>query len=209
MQMAVVAGADAVFLQRGHDLRGADAGVHRRIMQEHQLFQPRLGSVQAHAQAADLAVHHLFVVRLPHIEQPAPGTADGITLHGVGVVVQDVQRIKPFCLEIGGHLVGRGPPVIMVALHDDLLPRQALQEGKVPAGIGQAHGPADVTRQHDGVLRLDELPPVFFQTLHIIVPARKDIHRLGSAQRKMGVAKHKKCHVVTPVLTVQQGVFYA
>ena len=121
--------------------------------------------------------------------------------------MQDVQRIKPFCLEIGVHLVGRGPPVIMVALHDDLLPRQALKEGKVPAGIGQAHGPADVTRQHDGVLRLDELPPVFFQTLHIIVPARKDIHRLGSAQRKMGVAKHKKCHVVTPVLTVQQGCF--
>ena len=114
--------------------------------------------------------------------------------------MQDVQGVEPLRFEIGIHLVGSGPPVIVVALHDDLLSGQALQKFKIPAGIGQAHGPADISRQHDGVFRFDELPPVFFQTLHIIVPAGKNIHRLGSAQRKMGVAKHKKCHVFTPVL---------
>ena len=90
-------------------------------MQEHQLFQPGFCGVEAHLQAAYLPIHHLFVVRLPHIEQPAPGAAQRIPLHRVGVVVQDVQGVKALSLEVSVHLVGRGPPVIVVSLHDQLL----------------------------------------------------------------------------------------
>ena len=169
-------------------------------MQEHQLFQPGFCGVEAHLQAAYLPVHYLFVVRLPHIEQPAPGAADGVALHRVGVVVQNVQGIKAFCFEVGIHLVHGRPPVIVVALHDDLLPGQALQKFKILTGIGQAHGPADIARQYNGILWFDELAPIFLKALHIIIPAGKNIHRLGSAQRKVGIAKHKKCHVFSPVL---------
>ena len=90
-------------------------------MQEHQLLQPRFRSIQAHFQAPDLAVHHFFIVGFSHIEQPAPGAAQRIPLHRVGVVVQDVQGVKALSLEVGVHLVGRGPPVIVVSLHDQLL----------------------------------------------------------------------------------------
>ena len=114
--------------------------------------------------------------------------------------MQNVQGIKAFCFEVGIHLVHGRPPVIVVALHDDLLPGQALQKFKILTGIGQAHGPADIARQYNGILWFDELAPVFLKALHIIIPAGKNIHRLGSAQRKVGIAKHKKCHVFSPVL---------
>ena len=48
VQVAVVTAGDAVGLQGGHDLRGTGAGVDRRVMQEHQLLQPRFRSIQAH-----------------------------------------------------------------------------------------------------------------------------------------------------------------
>ena len=148
-------------------------------MQEHQLLQPRLCGVKAHFEPPDLPVHHLFVVGLPHIEQPAPGAADGVTLHGVGVVVQNVEGVKALGLQVSVHLVGGGPPIIVVPLHDELLPRQLLQERKVLPGVGQPHGPADVACKDDGVLGLDELAPVAFQPLHIAVPAGENVHRLG------------------------------
>ena len=96
--------------------------------------------------------------------------------------MQNVQGIKAFCFEVGIHLVHGRPPVIVVALHDDLLPGQALQKFKILTGIGQAHGPADIPRQHDGVLGFDQLAPVALQPLHIAVPPRKNIHGFGSAQ---------------------------
>ena len=170
-------------------------------MQEHQLFQPGFCGVEAHLQAAYLPVHHLFVVRLPHIEQPAPGAADGVALHGVGVVVQDVERIEALGFQVGVHLVGGGPPIVVIALHDELLAGQLLQKFEIPAGIGKAHGPADVACEDDGVLRLYELAPVGLQPFHIAVPAGENVHRLGAAQGKVGIAKHKKCHsLFTPVL---------
>jgi len=94
--MTVETALDAVFLQRRHDLRGAGAGVDRRIMQKHELFKARLCGIQAHFQPPDLPVHHLFVVGFPHIEQPAPRAAQSVPFHGVGVVVQDVQGIEAF-----------------------------------------------------------------------------------------------------------------
>ena len=115
--------------------------------------------------------------------------------------MQDVQGIEALRFQVGVHFVGRAPPVIVVALHDELLARKLLQKREVPAGIGQAHGPADVACEDDGVLRFYELAPVGLQPLHIAVPAGENVHRLGAAQGKVGIAKHKKCHsLFTPVL---------
>ena len=95
--------------------------------------------------------------------------------------MQDMQGIKALRLEVGVHLVGCGPPVIVVAFHDELLAGQLLQKRKILAGICQAHGPADVPCQHDGILRGDEFAPVALQPLHVAIPARENIHGLGSA----------------------------
>jgi len=96
--------------------------------------------------------------------------------------MQDVQGVKALSLEVSVHLVGRGPPVIVVSFHDQLLAGKLLQKRKIPARIVQAHGPADIPRQHDGVLGFDQLAPVALQPLHIAVPPRKNIHGFGSAQ---------------------------
>jgi hypothetical protein len=65
----------------------------------------------------------------------------------------------------------------------------------------KTHGPADVACKDNGILGLYELAPVGLQPFHIAVPAGENIHRLGAAQGKVGIAKHKKCHsLFTPVL---------
>ena len=131
-------------------------------------------------------------MRLPHIEQPAPCAAEGVALHRVGVVVQDMQGIEALRFQVGVHFVGRAPPIIVVALHDELLARKLLQKREIPAGIGQAHGPADIPRQHDGVLRGDEFAPAALQPLYVIVPPREKYPWAWMRRRKDGYRQAQK-----------------
>ena len=193
--MGIKAPPDPVLLQNGHDLGGVGPGVDRRVVEKDQLLLPRLGGLQAQPQPADLPVHHLFVVGFVRVEQPPPRPAQSVAVHRIGVVVQQAQGIEPLRPEKCVHLVGGGPPVVVVALHDQFLARQAVQEGEVLPGVGQPHGPADVPRQYHRILRLDQLAPVGFQLFDIAVPAGEHVHGFGAPQRKMGVAQHKQCHV--------------
>ena len=67
-------------------------------------------------------------------------------------------------------------------LLQQLLAGQPLQKSKICRCVLQFHGPADIPRQHDGVLGFDQFAPVALQPLHIAVPPRKNIHGFGSAQ---------------------------
>ena len=142
-------------------------------------------------------------MRLSLLKHPAAGTTDADPLGTDTVIVQDGQCGKSVLFQKGIHLRLGGPPVIVVALHQDFLSRKIIQKSKVCPGFFETHAPRHIARNHNGIFLVYNRPPVFFQTLHIVFPAAKNVHRLVDRQRQVGISDHKKRHVSVPFQSVK------
>ena len=191
--MSVITAAHAVLLD--HRKKLGDAVLHKdgRVVQKQNLLllaKPRR-VLQGGADAAGLAGNQLFVVLLPLLKHPPAGAAQADSLGADGVVVQDGQRVKAALLQKAVHLGFGGPPIIVVALHQNLFAGQGVQESKVRLCLLQAHPPGDIPGDHHRVLLADHRAPVLFQALHVIFPPAKDVHRLVHRQRQVGISYDK------------------
>lgn len=100
VQVAVKAALDPELAHHFDDLWGACSRIDRRIVKEHDLLLVRLPRrFKAGFQAAQFPVHHLFVVRLVRLEEPAAGAAEGKPLYVIRIVVQQVQAGKTLRLK--------------------------------------------------------------------------------------------------------------
>ena len=127
MQMAVIAPGDPVFFQQRQNLRAGIAPVARRIVQE-AILLPLPRRLQRRLQSYELPVQDLGIV-LPAVallfKKPASGTAQGDLAVKIGVVIEQMQIGKAVLLAKALKFCRRDPPVIVVALEDDLPARDA------------------------------------------------------------------------------------
>ena len=86
------------------------------------------------------------------------------------------------------HFRGGVPPVVVVALQKNLLPRQGVDELEIQQGFLQTHTPAEVAAQHRHIV-VTERGKALPDTVHIVVPVvAENIHGLVRVQRQMQVA---------------------
>ena len=101
-------------------------------MQEAYLFRvPR--RLQGCFQPSGLPRQHLAVVRplVVQLIEPAPCAAQRRSVVKQAVVVEYFNGIQPVVREKALHFRRGVPPVIVVALQDDLAPRQGVDEPKI------------------------------------------------------------------------------
>ena len=80
----------------------------------------------------------------------------------------------------------------MVSLAYKLFSGQGVQEGKVFLCLLQTHCPGNIPGNDHRILGADEPSPIFFQPLHIIVPALEDIHGLISSEGQVQIGNRKQ-----------------
>ena len=187
--MAVEAALHAVLAEQVQDGLAAVALVDRRVVEEDQLL-PLPRRLQGALQADQLPVQDLLVVgpALLLLKEPAPGAADRQLTVLVAVVVQDPEIGKALGLAELIEFGGRGPPVVVVALQDDLPARDGVDEGEVLPGAVQVHGPAQVPQQDRGVLGADHGEPRP-ELVHVAGPeSAEDVHGLVRLEAQMQIA---------------------
>ena len=123
--MSVKTAGHAELMEHIHQRLGTSTGEYRRIMEKRN-FLPLPCASQRHSQPSRLPGHNFGVLGGGVIKGPAAGAAQSQIAHDAAVVVQNVQRIKAVFRQIALHFPGSGPPVIMVALEQPFLARQAL-----------------------------------------------------------------------------------
>ena len=102
-------------------------------MQKHQ-FRLLPCRFQRRFQPQQLPVEHLLVVSVfIFVQEPAPGTAEGIAAVLIAVIVEQVQRFEAVLLTKAVSLVGCRPPVVVIPLDDQLAAGKGVKERKVLA----------------------------------------------------------------------------
>ena len=89
----------------------------------------------------------------------------------------------------------RRPPVVMVALEDDLAAGDGVHKGKILRRVVEAHCPAEIAEQDGRVLRANDLQ-IFPQLFHIPCPATPEhVHRLVCrAERQVQISNRVQGH---------------
>ena len=77
-----------------------------------------------------------------------------------------------------GHFIDGRPPIVMVALADELAAGQGIQKFQVFECLLQGDAPGNIAGKHDRIVFGNGFQPVFAQLLVVICPARpENIHR--------------------------------
>ena len=149
----------------------------------------------------DLLVVAALLLRV--IEPPARAAQSDITVKEAGII-QDVKIRKAVLRAEAVKGPQRCPPVVVVALQDDLAARDSVHERKILRRVVEAHCPAEIAEQDGRVLRANHLQ-IFPQLFHIPCPAAPEhVHRLvRRAERQMQISDcvqgHQRRNSVTTV----------
>ena len=156
MDMSVVAAAHTVLVHHFKKFRDAVLHKNRRIVQKQHLLllAKPLCILKGCPDPARLAVDNLFVVLLSLFKHPAAGAAQTQSFHADRIVVQDAQTVQPVFFQKALHLCAGGPPVVVVALHQDFFSGQPVQKKEILLCLLQTHPPGNISRDDDGILRL-------------------------------------------------------
>ena len=188
MEVAVEAPADAVLFQHVDDLPALVAPVLGGIVQEHQLL-PVPCRLQRCFQTAHLPLEHLGIMLagLLLFEEPATGAADGKIAVFIEIVVENELILKAVLLAELIKFRGGGPPVVVVALEDDLPSGDLVDPREVLPGVVQSQSPAQIAAEHQGVL-LRQNGEALPELVHVTHPgSAEDVHGLLRTQRQVQV----------------------
>src|SRR5699024_349987 len=118
------------------------------------------------------------------IEPPARA-AEGCVPVEDAVVVQYLDAVYAVLIKELIGLGRRAPPVVVVALDDDLAPRQPGDEEEVLPRRLHRHAPGEVAAE-DGDVLCAQVGEAFFQFFHIALPPpAENVHRLVPAERQV------------------------
>ena len=128
------------------------------------------------------------------LEEPSPGPAQGIVPIQGAVVVEKVQGGKALLREEVLHFGHRGPPVVVVPLHQILFAGELVQEAKVRLRLVQVDAPGGVPCQ-DQHITGGQLAQGFPDAVCVVLPrGAEHLHRLvrcqGEVQVPDGVEGH-------------------
>ena len=119
----------------------------------------------------------------------------------MAVVVEKVKGGEALFPEKGAHFGHRGPPVIVVALHQQLLAGELLQKAEVRLRLRKVDAPGGVPRQHQGILHRqggEALP----NAVHVILPrGAEHLHGFVSGQGEVQVPDGVESHSLSTFLT--------
>ena len=196
MQVAVIAARHAVCSEQLQNLRAGVPAVARRIVQEAVFFRvPR--QLQRAFEPPKLPPENFLVVAallLRVVEPPARAAQGDIAVEEAGII-QDVKVCKPVLRAEAVKGPQRRPPVVMVALEDDLAAGDGVHKGKILRRVVKAHRPAEIAEQDGRVLRANDLQ-IFPQLFHIPCPAAPEhVHRLVCrAERQVQISNRVQGH---------------
>ncbi|MPM48194.1 hypothetical protein SDC9_94918 [bioreactor metagenome] len=183
MKVTVKALLHLISFQELHDFPAGIALVARRVMEKTKLFLlPR--RFQGRLKPDELPEKNLLIVSPPLLlpVKPAPGTAQRGLPVKMAVVVQQAEGCKAVLCKKTFHFGSRGPPVIMVAFHQQFASRHGVQKGEIRHRLLQAHSPGDVSADNDRVSGGELLKPGA-QFFRIALPvSAEDIHGLIASQ---------------------------
>ena len=188
--LAVAVGVDdllgSVLLRHVREGTADLQDIGRRIVQEHDIFPPAVGSGQLKglAQPLQLPVHQLFRVGLgllvPACDTPPPvqikgalkgetlGADQGIIPVGLITVLQEGQPRLVQGVQLRGLF--RVPEHVVVAPRQDLAARQVTDILQIQLALGKILSPAVVPGQDQRVLLRYQLPAVFQKFLLMLFP---------------------------------------
>ena len=117
------------------------------------------------------------------LKKPSPGAAQGNIAVEMAIVVEQVHVRKAALLAKALKLRRRVPPVVVVALDEELPAGKLGKKAEVGLCLGKSQCPAEVSHDDQGIL-LAQNAEIFLELLHIACPlAAKDVHGLvGSTQ---------------------------
>ena len=105
--------------------------------------------------------------------------------------MEDLQGVKALLREELVGLGRRAPPVVVVALEDELLSRKLVHEAEIRLRLPDAHSPAQIAAEQRQILR-PHARKAFFQFFRVIPPLLpKDVHGLVAAQGEVQIADCK------------------
>ena len=194
--MAVIAARHAVGLEQSQDLRADIAPVTRRVVQE-AVFFLLSRQLQRPLQPPELAPEDLLVVAagLLFVIEPAARAAERKLPIKEAAVVQHVKIRKAVLRAEAVKGLERRPPVVVVALEDDLAAGDGVHEGKILRRVLQTHCPAEIAEQHGRILRPDDAQVLPELVDIALPPAAEDVHRLiGRPQRQVQIADRVQGH---------------
>ena len=180
---------------QAQQLRALVALVQGRVVEEAELL-PVPCRLQGRFQPAGLAGQHLFVVcaGIVQLVEPAPRAAEGQVTVKQAVVMEYLQRGQAVLVEEPLHLGGRLPPVVVIALEENLFAGKPVDELKVRQGLLEAHAPAQVAAE-DGDVILRQRRKAAAELFHVVLPfVAEDVHGLIGAERQVQVAKGVEGH---------------
>lgn len=128
--------------------RDTSAGsAERRASSYPRRFERRL-------EPADLAQHDLPVVRLAPglLIKPAARAADGIIAVEIAVIIEDIHGVHIVRRKKAVSLFRGAPPEVVVALEQDLFPRQRLDKLKVRQRLLHGHAPGKIAAEHADIV---------------------------------------------------------
>ena len=117
VKMSVEAPSDFIALQQLQDLVAGIALISGRIVQKNE-FRQIAGRLQGCFQTDQLPLEHLFIVVIAALlfKKPTPGTADGIAVAFVVIIVKDPLVSKSVLLAELIKLTRSAPPIVVIAL---------------------------------------------------------------------------------------------
>ena len=126
MEVAIVAAGNAIPLHQVDDLLAAITLIERGVVEKAEFFLLPPG-LQGRLQPNQLPVENLGAVPLPVLLiKPSPGPAQGDVPIEMAVIVEQMECGKSIFLEEPLHFGGGIPPVVVIALHQQFLPRQGV-----------------------------------------------------------------------------------
>ena len=170
-------------------------------MQKAELLRlPRL--LQRGLQPQQFPFEHLLVMAAGLLlKKPAPRPAEGYSVVELAVIVDERKVLHPMVVPKGIHLIGSGPPVVMVPLQKILFSgKEGVQKLKIGQSLLQTHPPAQVATEHHRVIG-GQPCKARIQFLHIPLPgAAECIHRLVAPQRQVCVSYGVQGHLAASFL---------
>ena len=103
----------------------------------------------------------------------------------------------------------RAPPVVMIALQDDLPAGDGCHEGKIRFRLLQLQRPRHIAEQHRRILRPDDRQPLA-ELFDISDPASSEhVHRFVAAERQMQISDRPQRHYKSSLTACSIGLLFA
>ncbi|SCI77020.1 Uncharacterised protein [uncultured Blautia sp.] len=135
------------------------------------------------------------------LKEPSPGPAQGVVSIQGAVVMEKVQGGKALLREEVLHFGHRGPPVVVVPLHQILFAGELVQKAEVRLRLIQVDAPGGVPRQDQHIAGGQPAQSIA-DALHVILPGGAEhLHRLVRCQGEVQVPDGVEGHAA-PLLSL-------